>query len=241
MFDKRRPVLAAAGLGFLLSGVLGVLAIASAMGAYYRDPHRLTRRWEEFVTEPAHFGAAVLGGVLLFGVALAGLVVAQGLTARAARLHPTSSRLAGLCLTVALVALAGVAVWTGAVAPYAALQYQAGGDDVRATLRLEALLADHLIQLGLWCFLGFLAPGLYFLARALRGERSPLPDALKLAAALLLLHLPVGLYLARESLVGGRYVRWLAVADAAVVWSALAAAVYLGARWLRGIGRALPE
>lgn len=242
MFEKRHAVLVAAGLGFLASGMLGILAVASAVGAYHRDPHRLAGHWEELLAEPGHFGAAVLGGLLLFAASLAGLVFLQALAARAARVHPTSARLAGLLLTAALGALAVVAVWTGGVAPRAALQYQGSTDEAaRQALRLEARVAEHLFQLGVGCFLGFAAPGLYFLGRALRGERGWLPDALKISAAIIVLHLPVSLYLARESLLAGRYVRWLAVTDQALLWGALATAAYLAAHWLRAVGRALPE
>lgn len=242
MFDKRRAVLSAAGVGYLLSGFLAILTVASALAAARRDPHRLVGQWQQLVTEPGHSGAGILGGLLLFGVTLAGLFFGLALAVRAARLHPTSAALGGLFLIIALVPLAAMAVWTGGVAPYAALQYQWTQDpEIRQALRLEAQWGEHLVQLGLWCFLGFAAPGLFFLGRSLRGERGWLPDALKLSAALILLHLPVSLYLARESLLGGRYVSGLAVLDHLLLWGSLAASCYLAARWLRAVGRVLPE
>ena len=161
--------------------------------------------------------------------------------ARAARVHPTSARLAGLLLVAGTLALVAVATWTGVVAPYAAMQYHAASDQMRRhALLIEAHLNEHVVLLGFWCFLGFTAAGLYFLGRALRGERGWTADALKIAAALLALHLPTWLYVAQESLLNDNYVRWLAVVDQLLLWGSLAAAFYFGARWLRHVGRSLP-
>ncbi|MFQ5777376.1 MAG: hypothetical protein ACE5IP_05165 [Terriglobia bacterium] len=243
MFDSQRAVLSAAGLGYLLSGFLVALAGGSAYFVFLRDPHRLVRQWDQWLAQRAQLpGVGVLGGLLLFLVALAGLIFFLAVAARAARLHPTSALLGGLLLTAGLLAVGALAVWRGMVAPYAALQYQWTREPAaRAALLVEARMGEHFFQLGLWCFLGFAAPGLYFLGRAVRGERGWLPDVLKLAAALILLHLPVTLYVARESLLHQRYLRWLAVLDQLWLWSGLALAVFFCARWLRTIGRALPR
>ncbi|MBI2955873.1 MAG: hypothetical protein HYY26_01040, partial [Acidobacteria bacterium] len=207
------------------------------------DPHRLARDWEALLEQRAHFlGLGLLGGLLVFAVAVAGLFVALAVAARAGRLHPTSATLGGLFLAAAMMSLAAMGVWTSVVATYAALEFQWLRDAVaRQALLIEAQFSEHLLLLGLWCTLAFAALGLYCLGRAVRGERGWLPVALKLAAAFILLHLPVKLYLARESLLFARYVRWLAVTDQLLVWGALALACYFAAAWLRRIGRALPE
>lgn len=243
MFERQRAVLSAAGLGFLLSGFLLALTAGSVVYVAREDPYRLPRDWEQLLTlRVEQMGAVVLAGVLLFAAALAGLIFSLAVAARARRLHPTSGTLGGLLLVAGLLALAAVAVWTGLVAPTAALQYRAATDELhKHALLMEAHVSEHVFLLGLWCFLGLAAPGLYFLGRALRGEEGWLPDALKLAAALILLHLPVTLYLARESLLHKRYVRWLAALDQALLWGGLAAACYLAARWLRRVGRTLPS
>ncbi|MBI4466603.1 MAG: hypothetical protein HY656_04140 [Acidobacteria bacterium] len=242
MFERQRTVLRAAGGGYLLAGFLLALAVGAAAFVARQDPHRLPRDWEAVLAQRVEqTGAAVLAGVLLFAAALAGLILSLAVAARARRLHPTSATLGGLLVAAGLVALAGVAVWTGVVAPYAALQYRAATDELRRhALLMEAHLGEHVAMLGFWCFLGLAAPGLYFLGRALRGERGWAPDSLKLAAALILLHLPVTLYLAQQSLLHQRHVAWLAVLDQLLLWGGLAAACYLAARWLRRVGRTLP-
>ncbi|MFQ5696038.1 MAG: hypothetical protein ACE5HB_08620, partial [Terriglobia bacterium] len=134
-----------------------------------------------------------------------------------------------------------VALWTGFVAPYTALQYGAAGDDARRQALVQtARLTEPVLLFASWWFLAWAAPGLYFLGRALRGERGWLPDALRLAAAFIVLHVPVTMYVARESLLHERYHAWLAVADQLLLWGSLSAACYLSARWLRALGRTLP-
>ena len=243
MFERQPAVLSAAGVGYLLSGFLVALTAGSVYFVSRQDPHRLVRQWEQVLLQRSqHMGVGVLGGVLLFLVALAGLFFFLGVAARAARLHPTSGTFGGLFLTAGMMSLAVVAVWAGLVAPYAALQYQSASDEMRKhALLMEAHVSEHVLMLGFWCFLGFSTPGLYFLGRALRGERGWLPDMLKLAAALILWHLPVTLYLARESLLGEHYVRWLAMVDQLLLWGGLALACYFSARWLRMVGRTLPR
>lgn len=241
----------AAGAGYLLSGFLLAVGAGSVHFVARRDPHRLAGSVEQVLAQRAEqMGALVLMGVLVFGVAVAGLVFCLGLAARARRLHPTSATLGGVFLVAGLVWLAALAVWSGLVMPYAALQYQAAGgladpagqgEVRRHALLMEAQVSEHVQMLGFWCFLGLAAPGLYFLGRALRGERGWVPDALKLAAALILLHLPVTLSLARASLLEGRFLRWLAVLDQGLLWGGLALACYLAARWLWAVGRSLPE
>jgi hypothetical protein len=247
MFEKRRAVLRAAALGYMLTGFMFVLGLVAAWAAYRRDPHRLAGLWEQWVTQPGNYGAGILGGLLVFGVALAGLVFVLGLGSRAARLHPTSAGLGAVLLVLGLGSLAVTAVWLGVVTPLAALQYQTARDPMaRQALLYEARLAEHLLRLGLWSFYGFAAPGLFFLGRALRGERGAggglgwLPDSLQLAGAMIALHLPVTLYLMRESFLAGRYVRWLAVTDHLLLWGTLAVACFLASRWLHRVGFALP-
>lgn len=242
MFDRRGAVLNAAGVGYLLSGFLLALTTGSAYFVSRQDPHRIVRRFEDLLTQRAQFlGAGVLGGLLLVGVALAGLYVFLAVSARAARLRPTPALPAGFFLATAAVALIGAAIWTGWVATFAALQYAGARDEMhRHALLIEAHLGQHVFLLCLWSFLTFTALGLFLLGRALGGERGWLPDVLKLAAALILLHLPVKLYLARESLLNEHYVRWLAVLDQLLLWGGLAVACYFSARWLRAVGRSLP-
>ncbi|MFQ5663008.1 MAG: hypothetical protein ACE5HL_04175 [Terriglobia bacterium] len=242
MFERQRAVMTAAGVGYLLSGFLVSLSAGSAYSVSQKDPYRLTRDWDQWLTQRSqHIGVGVLAGLLLFTVLLAGLLVFLAVAARAQRLHPTSATLGGILLTAAMLSLGAVAVWIGVIAPYAALQYQWAPDPAtRQALLVEARFGEHLVRLGLWCFLGFAALGLYFLGRALRGERGWLPSVLKLAAALILLHLPVQLYLARESLLNDHYVGWLAVLDQFLLWGSLALACYFCARWLRTVGRTLP-
>lgn len=243
MFEKRRAVLAAAGVGYLLSGFLVAATAAGVFFVSRQDPHRMARQWEQLLEQRAVNAAILaLGGVVLFAVALAAGFFFLAVAARAARVHPTSARMAGLLLAAGTLALVAVATWTGVVAPYAAMQYHAASDQMRRhALLIEAHLNEHVVLLGFWCFLGFTAAGLYFLGRALRGERGWTADALKIAAALLALHLPTWLYVAQESLLNDNYVRWLAVVDQLLLCGSLAAAFYFGARWLRHVGRTLPR
>lgn len=242
MFERQRAVLHAAGVGYLLSGFLVALAAGSAYFVAYRDPYRLVLDWDQLLTQRAQYiGVGLLGGLVVFVAALSGLVLFLAVAARAQRLHPTSATLGGVFLTAGLLALAVLAVRMAVVVPYTALQYRAATNELhKHALLMEAYAGEHLFMLGFWCFLSFAALGLYFLGRALRGERGWLPDVLKLAAALILLHLPVTLYLARESLLAGHYVRWLAVLDEVLLWGSLALAAYVCARWLRALGRTLP-
>lgn len=243
MFERQRAVLGAAGVAYLLCGFLVALAAGSAYYASQKDPHRLVRQWDQVLSQRGQFiGVGLLGGLLLFAVALAGLFAGLAVAARARRLHPTSGTLGGLFLAAGMLSLMVLAVWTGVVSPYAALQYQWTPEAAtRQALLMEARLGEHLSLLALWCFLSFVALGLYFLGRALRGEHGWTADMLKLAAALILLHLPVALYLARESLRHEHYIRWLAVLDQLLVWGGLALACHFCARWLRALGHTLPR
>ncbi|MFQ5724073.1 MAG: hypothetical protein ACE5G6_06235 [Terriglobia bacterium] len=249
MFDRQRAVLRAAGLGYLLSGFLLAVALGWAATVLREDPYRRAQELDQFLgLRAGQMGAVVLVGVLVFVAALAGLIFALAVAARARRLHPTSATLGGILLGAGLLAVMATSVWVGLVTPIAAMQYQASHDlpspqaaeTRRQTLLVAAQLGEHILLLGYWCFLGLAAPGLYFLGRALRGERGWTPDILKLAAAVIVLHLPVTLYLARESLIHGRWVGGLAALDQLLLWSALAVAGYFAARWLRRVGRSLP-
>jgi hypothetical protein len=241
MFDHRRSVLTAAGIGYLLCGFL--LAVAAGLGYFVsqQDPYQLAHNWEQDIAnKAANTPTLALGGIFLFVLAVAALIFFRALAARAKRVHPTSAELAALFLTAATLAVAVVAVWSGTVSPYTALQYQWAQDPTaRQALLYQAPLTERVWMLGFWCFFGFGAVGLYFLGRALRGEKGWLPDVFRLSAALLVLHLPIGIYLTRESLLRDHYVRWLAVLDQFMVWGGLAVAVYFGARWLRHLGRSL--
>lgn len=242
MFERQRAVMNAAGVAYLLSGFLVALMAGSVYFVLTKNPYRLVRDWDRLLLQRGQFiGVGLLAGVLLFAVVLAALLVAVAVAARAARLHPTSATVGGGLLSAGLGSLAVLAVRTGVVSSYAALQYRSVTDEVhKHALLLEAYLSEHAVMLGFWCFLGFAAPGFYLLGRALRGERGWLPDALKLAAALILLHLPVSLYLARESLLEDQYPRGLAALDMFLLWGGLAGACYFCARWLRTVGRMLP-
>ena len=243
MFERKRAVLNAAGVGYLLCGFLVALAAASAYFVSTRNPYRLVRDWDQLLVQRGQYiGIGVLGGLLLFGVVLAALLVVAAVASRAARLHPTSASLGGAFLAAGLGALAVLAVRTSIVTTYAALQYGSTSDEMhKHALLVEAYLGEHTFMLGVWCFFSFAAPGLYLLGSSLRGERGWLPDALKLAAALVLLHLPLTLYLARESLLFDRYPRWLAALDQVLVWGGLSLASFVCARWLHLLGRKLPQ
>lgn len=244
MFERKRAVLNAAGVGYLVAGFLLSLTVGSV---YYHsvqpDPFRATRDWDQLLVLRSDFvGAGVLAGLLVFAVSVGGILLSLAVASRAAHVHPTSSSLGGLFLTAGLLAVAALGLWTGLVATYAALQYRATADPIqKQALLMEAHVNQHFILLGFWFFLGFSALGLYFLGRGLRGERGWLPDLLRVASALVLLHLPVTLYLARQSLLHNNYVRWLAVLDQLFLWGGYSIAVLLCARWLRGVGRALPR
>jgi len=243
MFESKRAVLNAAGVGYLLCGFLLALAVGSAYFVSTRNPYRLVRDWDQLLLQRGQYiGVGLLAGLLLFAVVLAALLVVAAVAARAARLHPTSAWLGGAFLAGGLAALAVLAVRTGLVTTYAALQYGSTGDEMhKHALLVEAYLGEHTLMLGVWCFFGFAAPGLYLLGRSLRGERGWLPDALKLSAALVVLHLPLTLYLMRESLLFGRYPRGLAALDQALVLGGLALAAFVCARWLHLLGRKLPQ
>ncbi len=243
MFDQRRAVLNAAGVSYLLSGFLLSLAGGTAWYVLRHDPYRLQVDWETVLVQRAGYsGIQLLGGLLLFAAAVAGIYVSLAATSRARQLHPTSGAFAAVFLIVAMVSVAAIAVWSGVVETYHALQFQATHDAVRRqALLIESQMGERLLMLWLWCLLGFLALGLYCLGRALRGERGWLPVALKLAAVFILLHLPLSLYLWQSSLLEGRYLGWLAALDRLLVWGGLAVATYLCGNWLRRIGRALPE
>lgn len=243
MFERRRAVLNAAGVSYLLSGFLLSLAAGTAWYVSRHDPYRLRVDWETVLAQRAgHSGLQVLGGLLLFAAALAGLYVALAAASRARQLHPTSGAFAAVFLMAAMLSLAAIAIWSGVVETYHALQFQAAHDPVRQqVLLIESQMGERLLMLWLWCLLGFLAPGLYCLGRALRGERGWLPVALKLAAVFILLHLPLSLYLWQSSLLEGRYLGWLAAVDRLLVWGGLSVACYLCGHWLRRLGRALPQ
>jgi hypothetical protein len=244
MFERRRALLNAAGVGYLLCGVLLSVTIGSVFYVSTRpNPYRAVRDWDRLLSLRADsVGALVLASLLLFAVAVAGLVLGVALAARAARLRPTSAALGGLFFTVAMLGVAVLAVWTGIVSPYAAVQYRATSDELhKHALLMEAYIGEHVIMLALWSFLGFAALGLYCLGRALRGERGWLPDVLRVAAALILLHLPVSLYVARESLLHDNYPRGLAALDQFLLWGGLTLATFFSARWLRAVGRTLPR
>ena len=242
MFDRRRTVMDAAAVGYLLCGFLVALTSSAVYFVLRQNPYRLVRDWDQLLLERGQYiGFGVLAGLLLFLLALAGWFVLLAVAARAARLHPTAATLAGLLLTAAAVSLAVLAVRTGLVASYAALQYRSVTDEVhKHALLVEAYLGEHTLMLAFWSFLGFAAPGLFFLGRALRGETGWLPDALRLSAALILLHLPATLYLAYQSLLYNHYAGWLAGLDQFLLWGGLAFAFYCCARWLRAVGRTLP-
>lgn len=243
MFERKRAVLNAAGVGYLLCGFLVALAAGSTYFVSTRNPYRLVRDWNQLLVQRGQFiGVGVLGGLLLFGVVLMALLLVAAVASRAALLHPTSATLGGAFLAAALGALAVLAVRTGLVTTYAALQYASTTDEMlKHSLLVEAYLGEHTFMLGVWCFFGFAAPGLYLLGRALGGERGWYSDLLQLAAALVLLHLPLTLYLARESLLFDRYPRGLAALDQVLVWSGLALATFACARWLHLLGRKLPQ
>ena len=244
MFERRRAVLNAAGVGYLLCGVLLSVTTGSVYATAARpNPYRAVRDWDRLLSLRADFaGAGVLAGLVLFAVAVGGLIVGLALAARAARLRPTSASLGGLFFAVAMVGVAALAIWTGLISTYAAVQYGATSDELhRHALLTEAYLSEHVTLLALWFFLGFAALGLYFLGRAVRGERGWLPDVLRVAAALILLHLPVSMYVARESLLHDNYPRGLAALDQFLLWGGLTLATFFCARWLRTVGRTLPR
>jgi len=244
MFERRRAVLNAAGVGYLLCGVLLSVTVGSVFYVATRsNPYQPVRDWDRLLSLRADFaGSGLLAGLVLFAVAAAGLVLALAVAARAARLHPTSAGLGGLFLTVAMVGVATLAVWTGIVSTYAALQYRSTSDELhKHALLMEAYVSEHVVMLAFWLFLGFAALGLYFLGRALRGERGWLPDVLRVVAALILLHLPVAMYLARQSLLNDHFPRRLAALDQFLLWGGLTLATFFCARWLRAVGRTLPR
>ncbi|MGH8458166.1 MAG: hypothetical protein ACRESV_02345 [Nevskiales bacterium] len=243
MFERKQAVLNAAGVGYLLCGFLLGLAAGSAYFVATRDPYRLVRDWDQLLLQRGQYiGVGLLGGLLLFGVVLAALLVVAAVASRASRLHPTSAKLGGALLAAGLAALAVLAVRTAIVTTYAALQYGSTSDEVhKHALLMEAYLGEHAFLLGIWCFFAFAAPGLYLLGRSLRGERGWLADALKLSAALVVLHLPLTLYLMRQSLLFDRYSRALAALDQVLVLGGLALAAFVCARWLHLLGRKLPQ
>ncbi len=243
MFERKRAVLLLAAVGHVLSGFLLALMAGGVYFVLRQNPYRLVRDFDQWLTLRAQFlGAGLLAGVVLFALACAGMMVALAVAARAARLHPTSALLGGTFLAGAMLALVALAVWTGVVASYAALQYRgAAGELHRHALLVEAHLGEHVVMLAFWCFLVLAAMGFYFLGRALRGERGWLAPGLKLAAALLLLHLPLSLHLASESLLFEHYPRGLAALDQLLLWGSLTLASFLCARWLRMVGRTLPR
>lgn len=244
MFDRKRPVLNTAGVGYLLTGFLISLTAGSAYYlAVHPNPFRQTRDWDRLLLLRSDFvGTGVLAGLLLFAVAVGGLLLGLAMATRAARLHPTSAGLGGLFISAAMLGVAALAVWTGMVSTYAALEYRGASNELhKHALLMEAYLSEHVILLAFWFFLGFAALGFYFLGRALRGERGWLPDVLRVAAALILLHLPVMMYLARESLLNDHYVRWLAVLDQVLLWGGFSVAAFFCSRWLRALGRTLPR
>jgi hypothetical protein len=243
LFESRRTVLNAAGVSYLLSGFLVSLAAGTAWYVARHDPHRTPFDWAPVLSQRAAYsGLQTLGGLVLLAVAVGGLYVALTATARARRLDPGAGTLSALFLSGAMLALIALAVWTGVVETYLALQYEWTEEEARRQmLLLQSQVGEKLLMLGLWCLLAFVGLGLYFLGRALRGEGGWLPVTLKLAAVFILLHLPMSLYVWRASLLEGRHVGWLAAFDRLLVWGGLAAACYACGNWLRRVGRALPE
>ena len=243
MFESRRALLNAAGVSYLLSGFLLSLAAGTAWYVSRHDVYRLRVDWETVLAQRAgQSGLHVLGGLLLFAAAVAGIYVSLAAASRARQLHPTSGAFAAVFLMAAMLSLAAIAIWSGVVETYHGLQFQAANDAVlRQAMLIQSQMGERLLMLWLWWLLAFLALGLYCLGRAVRGERGWLPVTLKLAAVFILLHLPMSLYLWQASLLEGRYLGWLAAIDRLLVWGGLAVACYLCGNWLRRLGRALPE
>ncbi|MFQ5926184.1 MAG: hypothetical protein ACE5MH_01985 [Terriglobia bacterium] len=242
MFERARPVAVAMALGYVLAGFLVALAVGMAYGRWNKDPFQQVPNWEQVLEQHARQAATfAFAYLLIFGLAVVALFFWLGVAGRARRgRHPTSATLGALFTSASLLALAGAAIWNGIVAPYAALLYGWTRDETfQQALFGQFITADFVFKFGVWCLILFGAVGLYFLGRALRRERGWLPDVLKLAAALALLHVPMTLYLARESLRNNHYVRWVAVVNELLLWGGLAAATYFAAAYLRREARNL--
>lgn len=241
MFERVRPVVMAAAIGYALAGFLVAVAGGMAYGVWRADPFQQVPEWKQVLEQHANQAAAMaLVHLLLFALLVVALFFWLGVAGRARYAHPTSATLAGLFLSVALLTLAGAAVWNGIVSPYVALLH-GWSEDAGFKQALFNLIvnATFIYIFAVWCLVLFGAVGLYFLGRAVRGVGGWLPDALRLAAAFAVLHVPVTLYLARESLARNHYVRWLAVVNELTLWGALAVATYFSARWLRAEARSL--
>jgi len=231
----------AAAIGYVLAGFLAALALGMAYSVWRADPFQQVPQWEQVLEQHANQAAAMaFVHLLLFGLLVVVLFFWLGVASRARYAHPTSATLGGLFLSVALLAPAGAAIWNGVVSPYVALLHGWSQDAGFKQALFNLIVNGTFIYIfAIWCLVLFGAVGLYFLGRALRGVGGWLPDALRLAAAFALLHVPVTLYLARESLVGKHYIRWLAVVNELTLLGALAVATYFSARWLRAEARSL--
>ncbi len=241
MFERARPVALAAATGYVLAGFLAAMALGMAYGVWRTDPFQQVPKWEQVLAQHAtQAGALAFVHLLLFALVVIALFFWLGAAARARYAHPTSATLGGLFLSVGLLTLAGAAIWNGIVSPYVALLHGWTQDaEFKQALFNQMVAATFIFIFAVWCLVLFGAVGLYFLGRALRRVAGWLPDTLRLAAAFALLHVPVTLYLARESLARGHYVRWLAVVNELTLWGALAVATYFCARWLRSEARSL--
>lgn len=242
MFERARPVVVVMALGYMLAGFLAALAVGAAYAAWYQDPFQQLPNWERVLGQHAHQAAALaLVHLLVFALTIVALVFWLGVVGRAQRgKHPTSATLGALFVSAGLLAVAGAAIWNGIVAPYAALLHRWTPDAAfKQALFAQVVTGTFVYIFSVWCLILFGAVGLYFLGRALRGVGGWLPDVLKLAAALAVLHLPLTLYLARESLLNNRYVRWLGVVSELLLWGGLAAATFFAARYLRREARTL--
>ena len=243
MFEQARPVALACAVGYVLAGFGAALALGRAGWGGSRDTFQQIPNWHRLLTQHAHQAAAfAFVHLLIFGLAVIGLFFWLGVAGRARRgQHPTSATLGAVFFSAAWLVVGAAAVWNGMVVPYAALLHRTTPDPAfQQALFAQIVAATFVLTFGLWCFVLFGAVGLYFLGRSLRDvrdwprpERGWLPDVLKLAAAFWLLHVPVRLYLARESLLNNNYIRWLAVTNELLLWGGMAVATYFAATYLR--------
>ncbi|MFQ5817499.1 MAG: hypothetical protein ACE5H2_06025 [Terriglobia bacterium] len=242
MFERERPVAVAMALGYVLAGFLAAVAVGVAYWRLREDPFQQTPNWERILEQHAQQAATfAFVYLLIFGLVVVAVFFWLGVAGRARRgRHPTSATLGALFVSVGLFAVGGAAIWNGIVAPYAALLYSWTPDEAfQQALFGQIITARFVFHFSVWCLVVFGAVGLYFLGRALRAVDGWLPDVLKLAAALAVLHVPLTLYLARESLLNKHYVRWLAVVNELLLWGGLAAATYFAAGYLRREARNL--
>jgi len=247
MFERARPVATAAALGYVLAGFGGAMTAGLTGWVWTQDPFQQVPNWERVLAQQANRSAGIaVAFLLIFLLAIVTLFFWLSVAARAQRgKHPTSATLGGLFLTVGLLAVAAASIWNGIVGPYAALLHEWTPDAAyKQALFAQLVAATFVFAFGVWCFILFGAVGLYFLGRALReAGGSPrtgwLPDVLRLVAALALLHVPVTIYLARESLLNNHYIRSLAALNELLLWGGLSTATYFAARYLRAEARNL--